>query len=195
MKKTVKRYYKSGLEDRFDEDAGIREDELGKVYRALEMEELQKPEIERRAEHQGTRIEEIRTKIRESMPGMEKETDEPLKLAGSKVIGNLFDRIDFLRQRIDEMNGAIETRKNLHEEIIAEIDADIEDKTRSLSTLTDTDDIRDFKLDISLLRAEKRKENLKFWKDLLELRSELRKLKEEYETEGKIAELFKDANI
>ena len=195
MKKTVKRYYKSGLEDRFDEDAGIREDELGKVYGALEMEELQKPEIERRAEHQGTRIEEIRTKIRESMPGMEKEADEPLKLAGSRVIGNLFDRIDFLRQRIDEMNCAIETRKNLHEEIIAEIDADIEDKTRSLSTLTDTDDIRDFKLDISLLRAEKRKENLKFWKDLLELRSELRKLKEEYETEGKIAELFKDANI
>jgi len=195
MKKTVKRYYKSGLEDRFDEDAGIREDELGKVYRALEMEELQKPEIERRAEHQGTRIEEIRTKIRESMPGMEKEADEPLKLAGSRVIGNLFDRIDFLRQRIDEMNCAIETRKNLHEEIIAEIDADIEDKMRSLSTLTDTDDIRDFKLDISLLRAEKRKENLKFWKDLLELRSELRKLKEEYETEGKIAELFKDANI
>jgi len=195
MKKTVKRYYKSGLEDRFDEDAGIREDELGKVYGALEMEELQKPEIERRAEHQGTRIEEIRTKIRESMPGMEKEADEPLKLAGSRVIGNLFDRIDFLRQRIDEMNCAIETRKNLHEEIIAEIDADIEDKMRSLSTLTDTDDIRDFKLDISLLRAEKRKENLKFWKDLLELRSELRKLKEEYETEGKIAELFKDANI
>jgi len=195
MKKTVKRYYKSGLEDRFDEDAGVREDELGKVYGALEMEELQKPEIERRAEHQGTRIEEIRTKIRESMPGMEKEADEPLKLAGSRVIGNLFDRIDFLRQRIDEMNCAIETRKNLHEEIIAEIDADIEDKTRSLSTLTDTDDIRDFKLDISLLRAEKRKENLKFWKDLLELRSELRKLKEEYETEGKIAELFKDANI
>ena len=195
MKKTVKRYYKSGLEDRFDEDAGVREDELGKVYGALEMEELQKPEIERRAEHQGTRIEEIRTKIRESMPGMEKEADEPLKLAGSRVIGNLFDRIDFLRQRIDEMNCAIETRKNLHEEIIAEIDADIEDKMRSLSTLTDTDDIRDFKLDISLLRAEKRKENLKFWKDLLELRSELRKLKEEYETEGKIAELFKDANI
>jgi hypothetical protein len=116
---------------------------------------------------------------------------EPLKKVSPKVIGNLFDRVEFLRQRIAETQAALETRKRLHEEIIKEIDADIGDKQRMVSGLSDIDDIRDFKLDISTLRMEKRRENVQFWRDILQLRTELRDLMEQYQTESRIAELFK----
>jgi len=61
-----------------------------------------------------------------------------------------------------------------------------------LAGLSDIDDIRDFKLDISTLRMEKRRENVQFWRDLVQLTTELRELMEEYKTESKIANLFRE---
>ncbi len=117
---------------------------------------------------------------------------EPIKRVSPKIIGNLFDRVEFLRVRIEETKNALDTRKRLHEELVSEVDADIRDKQSTLSGLSDVDDVRDFKLDISTLRMEKRRECVQFWKDVLELTTELRELLEQYETESKIANLFKD---
>jgi len=121
-----------------------------------------------------------------------KEEPEPLKTIGPRVIGNLFDRVEFLRQRIIETKAALETRKKLHEELMNEIDVDIRDKQSTLAGLNNVDDVRDFKLDISTLRMEKRKESVQSWRDIFQLSTELRELMEQYETELKIANLFKD---
>jgi hypothetical protein len=125
------------------------------------------------------------------MPLLEQEL-EPLRKVSPKVIGNLFDRVDFLRTRINEIQSALDTRKRLHTELVKEIDADIGDKQRMVAGLSDIDDIRDFKLDISTLRMEKRRENVQFWRDLVQLTTELRELMEEHQTESKIANLFRE---
>jgi len=51
---------------------------------------------------------------------------------------------------------------------------------------------RNFKLDISILRRDKRFELLQFWRDVMELRTELRELMEQIETERNIVGLFND---
>lgn len=117
---------------------------------------------------------------------------EPLKKVSPNIIGNLFDRVEFLKIRINETNSALDTRKRLHTEMIQEIDNDINDKKAMLAGLSDVDDIRDFKLDISSLRMEKRRENVQFWRDLVELNTELRELMEQFQTESKIADLFRE---
>ena len=117
---------------------------------------------------------------------------KPLKRVSPKIMGNLFDRVDFLRERINELKNALNDRKTLHEALITEIDVDIDDKQSILGKLSEIDDIRDFKPDISALRMEKRRENVQYWRDVLELRTELRELLEQFQTESKIADLFKD---
>ena len=109
-------------------------------YKEEERERPRKITIERRTIHKMLREEEL----------------EPLKKVSPKVIGNLFDRVEFLKQRITEARAALESRKALHKDLIAEIEADIKDKQEMLGRLTDVDDIRDFKLDISTLRMEKK---------------------------------------
>ncbi len=117
---------------------------------------------------------------------------EPLKRVSPKVIGNLFDRVEFLKQRMVEIKNALDHRKTLHNDLIREIDEDIKDKQEILGRLSDIDDIRDFKLDISTLKMEKRRENVQYWRDVLELSTELRELLEEHQMESKIASLFKE---
>lgn len=145
----------------------------------LEYEEREKPreiKVERRTIHRMLKEEEL----------------EPLRKVSPKVIGGLFDRVEFLRQRIDEVKTALDTRKGLHEDLINEIDTDIRDKERMISGLSNIDDIRDFKLDVSTLRMEKRRENVQFWRDVLQLSTEFRELMEQFETESKIANLFRE---
>lgn len=117
---------------------------------------------------------------------------EPLRQVSPKIIGNLFDRVEFLSKRISETKTALETRHRLHDELMHEIESDVRDKESTLKGLSDIDDVRDFKLDISTLKMEKRKECVQFWRDVLQLSTELRELMEQYETELKIANLFKD---
>jgi hypothetical protein len=138
------------------------------------------------------RPEKIILESRQAMPRMEEEEIQSLKRLTPQVMGNLFDRVDFLRQRIDETKEAVEIRKRLHKEVIEEIDTDIKEKQEIEGRLADINEKRNFKLDISILRKEKRHEMLQFWRDILELRTELRELLEEYKTEGRIAGIFKD---
>ena len=148
---------------------------------------FQNPEYIERERPRETKIER-----RTAHRMLKEEPIKPLKTIGPKVIGNLFDRVEFLKQRIEEVRTALDTRKRLHEDIIKEINTDINDKQRMVTGLSNIDDIRDFKLDISTLRMEKRRENVQFWRDIFELTQELRQLMEEYETELKIANLFKE---
>lgn len=117
---------------------------------------------------------------------------EPMELedTGNKVFGTLFDKIRFLRVRIDELEQAIDDRKKMNRQSNSEIEHDIHDLEAFLEKLSAKEDIREFKLNISLLRMEKRKENNLYWRDITLLNKQLRELREEYETESNIAQLF-----
>jgi len=174
------RFYKSFIE----EDLYKEEERLLLPRPRIEKEEYEK-EPEKRPR-------EISVERRTIHKMLSEEQLEPLRTIGPKVIGNLFDRVEFLKQRMAETQAAIETRKKLHNDIIQEVDADIDDKQKVLEKLSDIDDIRDFKLDISSLRMEKRRENVLFWRDIFDLSTQLRESIEEYQMENKIANLFEE---
>ena len=109
-----------------------------------------------------------------------------LRLIADEVIGNLFNRVKFLKGRIDELETALNERNQINKTQVEEIKEDINRKNRKLMTLSNIDDIREFELDITNLQMEKRKEILTFWKDTLEVKRELAELKEEYENKSKI---------
>ncbi len=111
------------------------------------------------------------------------------KITG-EIIGSISERVLFLKNRIEEVKRAIEERKALHEKLVREIEADIRDKLAMIAEIGDKDKIRHLKLDISLLRMEKRKEELNFWRDINNLRRELIELTEMYINEKKLAELI-----
>ena len=175
-----------------DEPKYYRQREEGDHYEMQERSVATSREPVRSIYTKPTTVTEKRFTIRAGRMPLLEEGLQPLKKVSPKVIGSLFDRVDFLRTRISEIQSALDTRKRLHEELIKEIDADIGDKQRMVSGLSNIDDIRDFKLDISTLRMEKRRENIQFWRDLVQLTTELRELIEEYQTESKIANLFRE---
>jgi hypothetical protein len=123
--------------------------------------------------------------------GPEELQVETLKRETPKIVGSIFDRVNFLKERIDETQKAMELRKSIHEEMVSEMKADIKEKEEIESRMTDMTDKRNFRLDISSLRKEMRMETVRFWKDILELRTELRELLEQHETESKIVNLFR----
>ena len=137
---------------------------------------------------------ETRTPMRQAQPQMEPEEIQPLKLASMEIMGSLFDRVTFLKERLTENQEATSLRKLLHEGIMKEVDDDIAEKREIEARIADFNEKRNFKLDISILRREKRHEHLQFWRDMLELRAELRELLERYMTESKIAKLFTDVD-
>jgi hypothetical protein len=136
--------------------------------------------------------EKVRVVSKQAIPGLEEDFLEPLKRLSPVVSGNLFDRVKFLRERIDETKNAMGLRESIHRDIISDIDSDIEEKGRIENQLSNMDEKRNIKMDISILRREKRNENVRFWKDILELRTELRELLEDYQTETKIVDIFED---
>jgi len=109
-----------------------------------------------------------------------------------EVFGTLFDRLRFLEAREDELKEMMEERTRLHKDVIKEIEKDIEDKEKTVSWLSDVEEKRNFKLDISILRRDKRFELLQFWRDIMELKTELRELMEQIETERNIVNIFND---
>jgi hypothetical protein len=134
----------------------------------------------------------IRIVDHQAMPRMAEDEIEPLKIISSNVVGNIFDRVIFLEERIAEIRKNVATREKLHNAMIEEIEKDIEEKTAMVSLLSDPNERRNLKLDISVLRKEKRHEDVQFWKDLMELNTELKTLMEEYEAERKIASIFEN---
>ncbi len=164
-------------DDKYIDDRADRET----VFRAFK-EDLPREEL----------VEKIRFVSKQAIPELEGEDTEPLEKKGSDVTGNLFDRVRFLRERIDETKKAMELRGSIHNDIVSDIDSDIGEKDRIEGQLTNMDEKRNIKMDISILRREKRSENVRFWKDMFELRTELRELLENYQTESKILGIFED---
>jgi len=91
---------------------------------------------------------------RTAMPRMEEERVRPLERKTPEILGNLFDRVEFLGQRISENQEAMETRKALHEEITADVNADIEEKKNMVNMITDVEEKRNFKMDISIEESD-----------------------------------------
>lgn len=128
---------------------------------------------------------------RQAMPRMEDHKIQPLKLLGREVIGSLFDRLEFLRKRIEEIQDTLKVRESLHNDMVAEIEVDIKEKDAMATRVADINEKRNLKLDVSILRKEKRLESVQFWRDLVELHAELRELMENFETETKIVNIFR----
>lgn len=169
------RYY---YNDREEEYRPVRRDE-----RPLFRKEFELPPEEPRVQPKKV----IRALLRD-----QEEEIEPLKRLSPEIIGTLFDRVNFLQTRIGEIRESVDIRQKLHKDMMAEIDEDIREKMQIESRLTDIDEKRNLKLDISMLRKEKRTENIRCWKDLMELKTELRELLEQLETESKITKIFNE---
>lgn len=123
---------------------------------------------------------------------VDNDSIKPLRLMSNEVIGGIFDRVNFLQKRIDELRGNVALRNDVHEQIIQEIEKDIDDRMQFLMAISDINEKRNLKLDVSVLRKERRNESVQFWRDLVELNTELRKLEEEFEIETKIAGIFEN---
>jgi len=119
----------------------------------------------------------------------------PLRKIGSDVVGSLFDRVKFLRERIAENNAFMEDRKRMNERFNKDIDADIAEMGKIIPGISDREELRQFKINLNLLKMEKRKENNLFWRDMVSLKNQLRELNEQFEVESKIAELFSDLDV
>ena len=168
----------------FEEDLNtyIKEDEIKdtRVFRDIVKEEA---------------IKERKLVSKVATPRNEEEEIEPLERETPKIVGSLFDRVLFLRERIEEISKMIELRKTIHSEMTEEIAKDVREKEEIEKRMVDMTDKRNFKMDISSLRKEGRTETVRFWKDILELRTELQELLEQYKTETKIVDIFKNLEM
>jgi predicted component of type VI protein secretion system len=173
------------------------EDDWDELYnfRKKELKELEKSQrLPKSIEEESVRViekEKIVPRTR-NIHILEDEEITSLKRSTPKIIGSLFDRVGFLKERIKETTEIMKTREQLHKQIVSEIDADIQEKMDMESHIADFDEKRNLRLDISVLRREKRRENIQFWKDMVELRTELKQLMEEYQIESKISGIFKE---
>lgn len=150
----------------------------------------ERPMFEERPEPEERIVREVAVQ-RQAMPRMEEARIQPLKLLGNEVVGSLFDRIEFLRKRINEIQETLKLRGQIHKDMLEEIAVDIGEKEQMASRVADHMEKRNIKLDISILRKEKRLEEVQYWRDVVELRTELRELMEKFETETKIVDIFK----
>ena len=119
------------------------------------------------------------------------EIIDPIKRLPPNIIGTLFERVDFLKTRIEEIRRSAQVREKLHKEMVNEILEDIKEKEEMEMRTADVDEKRNLKLDISMLRKEKRTENIRYWKDMMELTAELRELLERLETESNVSRIFR----
>jgi hypothetical protein len=139
-------------------------------------------------------VKEVKVPSKQAIPRPEEEI-ESIKRIAPELVGGLFERVRFLEERIAEDRAAMEERRSLHEAMIKDIDDDIAEKKSIEARLTDMDEKRNFKLDISLLRRDKRNELVRFWKDMFELRAELKELTERYEVESRVMKIFKTLDV
>jgi hypothetical protein len=134
-------------------------------------------------------VKEVKVPKRQAVQRPEEEI-ETIKRVTPELIGGLFERVQFLEERIKETKEAMDERKNLHKEMIDDINDDMAEKKAIESRLTDMDEKRNMKLDISQLRRDKRNEMVRFWKDMYELRAEFKELSERFQVESRVMKIF-----
>ncbi|MFH1445321.1 MAG: hypothetical protein ABIF08_02455 [Nanoarchaeota archaeon] len=138
------------------------------------------------------RVEKVRIKTVQTMPRLEEEEMDKLKIISPKIIGSLFDRVKFLKERIEETQNTMKMRTDIHNDMLAEITEDIKERQGMLGKAMSLDEQRSIKLDMSVLRKEKRKEIIQLWRDMFDLRTELKELLEQFQNEQKLADLFSE---
>ncbi|MHA2063380.1 MAG: hypothetical protein ACXABY_03260 [Candidatus Thorarchaeota archaeon] len=176
----------------------INEEEFEDLYKLREKQKEEfrdRPVMETFEDEEKEELKRKLIKSKQAMPRMEESVITPLKRISPEIVGNLFDRVRFLEERIAEINDIIGIREKIHVDAVTEIEKDITEKESIESRLSDIDEKRNIKLDISILRKEKRHEDVQFWKDITELKSELRELMEKHESETKITKLFDNIDI
>ncbi|MBU0898903.1 MAG: hypothetical protein KKB03_02975 [Nanoarchaeota archaeon] len=138
------------------------------------------------------RVEKVIVKRVQAMPRLEDEDIEKLRIISPQIVGSLFDRVKFLKERVEETQNTMKDRTDIHNDMISEINEDIKERNGMLGKAMNIDEQRSIKLDISVLRKEKRKEVIQLWRDMFDLRTELKELLEQFQNEQKLADLFKD---
>jgi len=135
-------------------------------------------------------------KVKTLPPILFKAEEEKFELEdfGGKIVGDMFDRVRFLKERIKELEEAIKEREIMNRKFNEEIEKEIAEMERILPTISSKDELREFKLNLMMLRMEKRRENTNFWKDIVSLKKQLRELLEEYEIEQKISRILGGGN-
>jgi len=183
--------YRISKETEDYEEDSEKEGKVIKIYK-LKEEYKEKEDLKIKAPRQ----QKVSVPILQRMiKDMQVEEPQPLEKIGSEVVGSLFDRLKFLKERIMEVQKAIEEREEMNKRFNEEINHDIAEMEKILTTISDREQLREFKLNLTLLRMEKRKENTIFWRDMVSLRKQLKELIEEYETESKISNLFSRFNF
>jgi hypothetical protein len=183
------KYQKSSKTERGDKFSYKDNIEIEEIYEFRDRDE--RPIFTEDApEEEREKIREV-VKVRQAMPRDDEQPVESLEFRKPEVFGSLFDRVTFLKERIEETSETIKTRGKIHNDMVNEINEDIAEREGMESRAMDLDEKRNIRLDISLLRKEKRNENVRFWKDLTELRVEFREVLEKYQTEKNILEVFK----
>ena len=153
---------------------------------------FEKPIFEEEKQKEERKEKIVKQVERRALPRMDEKKIEPLNRKPSEVIGTLFDKVKFLRERVEELESMINERVEIHKEMVKEINEDIALTNDMAGHAMDMDERRNLKLDASILRKEKRNENVQFWRDVVELRAELREMSEMFQTEVDISQLFKD---
>lgn len=185
MIKMPKSPYIPGEIELYEEDSKTRESSM----QGIRVKDYKPMILEKKEEISGK---VATTVIKKMIKDMQAVEDEPLEVIGSEVVGNLFDRVKFLKERLFEVETAIRDRALMNRTFNDEMDKDIAEMEAVLANISEKDELREFKLNVTLLRMEKRKENTVFWRDLVALRKSMQEVKEEYENEMKISKLFGD---
>jgi hypothetical protein len=108
------------------------------------------------------------------------------------LLNSLFaDRLDFLQRALDELESAKSDREKILQNALDELDSEIRRCELSISTLLDmfnhTGQKRHLQRILLELKRERRRETLLSWADLMQLKSEIRKLQREIDALNKTA--------
>jgi hypothetical protein len=158
------------------------------VYRNLPeplVEEEGEPKIEKELE-----LLKTKERVMQQMIKVLNDDAEPLKTFSAEVVGDIFDRVESLRQRILEIRAALDERRSINRKIVADIQEEIGEMEGMIAGVADIDKKREFKMHVTLLQMERRRENTNFWRDIIQLTKELQELEEQYRMELKISKLF-----
>lgn len=109
-----------------------------------------------------------------------------------RLLQSLFaDRLNFLQRALDELESAKKERQRLIKYALDELDPEIQKCELSLSTLVDVLNGRERRRNLERrlfeLKRERRREALLSWRDLVWLKTEIRKLQREIDALGSAA--------
>jgi hypothetical protein len=130
--------------------------------------------------------------LKKIVAGEHRTTPKPLKNIGLNIAGDIFDRTRFLQERIEEIQTFIHQREQMHAKVDAEIEAEIKEFETMIASISDREELREFKVNLNLLKMEQRRENDNYWRDTMALKQQLRELREQFQLESKISGLFSD---